>query len=1187
MRSLLITIALTAALAAAAPCPPDGPVTADIRAVGCADLRLTVISDNITLAIEGATGTINVTSAAAGTTLRLLDSTIAGNLTLSGSHAFADVRRSTITGTDVVVLSGGRNATIAVVDSTLTGVVVASVLSSSFRASITIVNSTLNATRYAASVVGVTIRDVAIVVTASHLALAGGNNVGVVALAADTVVNAEMVATASSITCDAGQNVGILGTGHDSSTTWTNVIVSAADSTVVTSNATKFVGVLGAASNLVSWTNVTVSAALANVTSIAKDYVGILGASSRSRLSWTNVTVSAARANVTSIAGGFVGILGAGSQSRVTWTNVTVSAALATVSSTAGSDVGVLGAGSGADVTWVNVTISAALASVKSTAVSFVGVIGAGCYSGVTWANVTFWAALANVTSTAKAYVGVLGAASTLDSSWTNVTVSVALANVTSTAGSLVGIIGAGCGGAVGWTNVTVSAVLANVTSLSVSNYVGVLGVACFSDVSWRMVTVSVVLANVTCLAGDYEGVLGAGCGGAVTWTNVTVSAVLANVTSTAGNGVGLLGSGSIASVNWTNVAIFVALVNVSSTAHGGVGLLGVGSSAGAVTWTNVTVTAALANVTSTAGSTVGVLGVGSYVSFVAGQTMVSNWTDVAVALADSKLSCHHETVSGVIGAAVATRDALGRPVAYGTVTWRGVVVVAVASVVSVWAGERAAVLGATADGAAWDDVFAGAVEASRLFARVGPVAFTLGAPGVWRDTVLANGSASIDVNSAVLCSNRTVESCAGEIPDHIATLIDRARHLDLCGVVCVAHTQTATESQTSTPTATAARKSETLTATTTSTTMAPSTTTPSVAVVPTTSVTATNVTSTTVTESEHATMTTTATGTTAATASATTTSGTTPASAMTSFVPFSEPAMQLPEPAMQLQQHAVEASAAAASGALGVVASPLAANKGTTMSRIFTNRDCRWAPLEPEPTQFVHVFELGGGAAAGALASTLLLQALVAIAAAACARVRRFSQVFVVHLAVLSYYGPNVAALATAALSGGDGKVVEVAIAGLVLNAGLLGVAVASACVLVAHHRPLWKESRDPLSALVRVYGALDLTCAFFVGALSGLGGLSCATRGALICATCFVNFAHAALVRPAARRLDNALSATTTLLVFALALLSATAPREPTYDRAVLALAAAVAAWMYLLLALALAAGVLRFLRRRGGIV
>lgn len=63
----------------------------------------------------------------------------------------------------------------------------------------------------------------------------------------------------------------------------------------------------------------------------------------------------------------------------------------------------------------------------------------------------------------------------------------------------------------------------------------------------------------------------------------------------------------------------------------------------------------------------------------------------------------------------------------------------------------------------------------------------------------------------------------------------------------------------------------------------------------------------------------------------------------------------------------------------------------------------------------------------------------------------------------------------------------------------------------------------------------------------------------------------------------LDNALAATTALSVFGLALLSAVSPREPTYDVAVLAVAATVAAWMYVLLALAIARSVVRFCLRR----
>ena len=69
---LLLALALVAACAAVAMCPPDGSVTADTHAVGCANLRLTIAADNVTLVIEGATGTINVMANAAGTTLGAL-----------------------------------------------------------------------------------------------------------------------------------------------------------------------------------------------------------------------------------------------------------------------------------------------------------------------------------------------------------------------------------------------------------------------------------------------------------------------------------------------------------------------------------------------------------------------------------------------------------------------------------------------------------------------------------------------------------------------------------------------------------------------------------------------------------------------------------------------------------------------------------------------------------------------------------------------------------------------------------------------------------------------------------------------------------------------------------------------------------------------------------------------------------
>ena len=187
MLPLLLLLFLLAASSAGSPCPPNGSVVTNTNAIACANLWLSVAADNVTLVIEGATGSINVASNAAGTTLRLLDSAVTGNLTLGGPHAFADIRRSTITGVDVISFACAVNATIVVADSTLTGAVVASVLSDAAGAAITITNSTLNATRYAASVVGATILNVAITVSNSRLALFGGDNVGVVALAAATL----------------------------------------------------------------------------------------------------------------------------------------------------------------------------------------------------------------------------------------------------------------------------------------------------------------------------------------------------------------------------------------------------------------------------------------------------------------------------------------------------------------------------------------------------------------------------------------------------------------------------------------------------------------------------------------------------------------------------------------------------------------------------------------------------------------------------------------------------------------------------------------------------------------------------------------------------------------------------------------------------------------------------------------
>ena len=491
--------------------------------------------------------------------------------------------------------------------------------------------------------------------------------------------------------------------------------------------------------------------------------------------------------------------------------------------------------------------------------------------------------------------------------------------------------------------------------------------------------------------------------------------------------------------------------------------------------------------------------------------------------------------------------------------------------------GERAAVLGASADGGTWDRVVVGVIEATYVFARVGLAGFTLGAPGTWRDAMLVNGSASIDANSSVLCSNRTVEACsAGTLPDDVAAQLDRARRF--CGwTYCRRAPPTATTNATET----AAIELPT------GTTLTVMTTTPVE--------TSKGTTATTTSIAAGSPATTTTTGSTTSAVGTATTSGTywnatisTSVTATAGSLPSqttgttsTTTSAPLSESTQRRQQSAVGASAEAATAALGVIAAPLAANKGTTMSRVLASRECRWAEPEPEATQFVFVFDLGGNAAAGALASTLLLQAGAAVTAAACARARRFPHAGVLHLATLSYYGPNVAALATASLSGGEGGVM--AAAGLVLNAVLLGVAAASAWALSAHHKALWKDARDPRSVIVRVYGAVDLACAFAVGIVSGAGGLSCDTRGGLICAACLTNFAYTVLMRPAVAPVDNALGATTTLLVFSLAALSAVAPREPRYDSAVLALAAAVTAWMYALLVVELARAIRRFLRRR----
>ena len=78
----------------------------------------------------------------------MLDSSVSGSLK---SHVALEVRRSTMVGTDVLICTGSaRNISIAVFDSSLTGAVVASIVSDVVGGFIVISNSSITATKYAA-----------------------------------------------------------------------------------------------------------------------------------------------------------------------------------------------------------------------------------------------------------------------------------------------------------------------------------------------------------------------------------------------------------------------------------------------------------------------------------------------------------------------------------------------------------------------------------------------------------------------------------------------------------------------------------------------------------------------------------------------------------------------------------------------------------------------------------------------------------------------------------------------------------------------------------------------------------------------------------------------------------------------------------------------------------------------------
>lgn len=513
-----------------APCPAPGPVATDVHAVDCSDLQLNVVADNVTLIIENATGTINITSDRPGTLLQILDSTVVGSITLNGSHTSATVRGSTINGTDILLCYGSLNVTIIIVESTVTGTNIASIFANAVGASIFVANSSLIATQFAASVVGTSLNRIVVSVSNSTLRVNGTNNVGIAALAAGSVVAATVNVVGSAIFLSAGNTVGILGTGKDfpSSVSWTNVTISASR-TNITSNAGNFVGILGVGSQqTVAWTDVLIAAAFLWVKSNAGSRVGILGAGSQMPVTWTRVSVRPVTfSSIASTAAYAVGVMGAGCvNTGVVWTQVSITA-VTTNLSTVGDNTGIIGAGSQNFVTWSNVSLSATDVTVSTGSGLSVGVLGAGCGKSVVWVNVVIVANRVDVAMVNTIwYIGVVGSGSNDGVVWANVTISASHSNVvSSTAREFLGIIGAGSENGVSWTNVLVTAVVTNITLTSWS-YVGVLGASTHTrGVNWTNTNVSVVDSYVTSTTRSFVGVLGAASGAAVAGSSMTARA--------------------------------------------------------------------------------------------------------------------------------------------------------------------------------------------------------------------------------------------------------------------------------------------------------------------------------------------------------------------------------------------------------------------------------------------------------------------------------------------------------------------------------------------------------------------------------------------------------------------------------------------------------------------------------------
>ena len=1167
---------------------PDGPieVVTNLYLVDCSNLQMAVAADAVTLVIERASGSINVASNRSQLSFSLRSSNVTGNISFGGgSHLFAEVWNSTVIGDEVMayaVAPGAprppQNVTMRAIRSSLLGATSVTTFVASVGAavdvSILLDHCTVRATRLVASIVAPSATGINLSISSSTIEVVGVRG-GVLSVAglvvATSVVNATVAVAMSSVACSGGTGGGVALFGS-----------------------ARTAGIA-----MTSWEHVTVSARDTNITvTVARDFVGVLGTATIAGCNWQDVSVAVVRSTIKVTVGSIVGILGAGNYNNglTSWTNVVIVADSVAITSSARSQVGILGAAKLNDhLAWRNVSISLTSGSeINSTALQLAGIVGAAGYLGV----ITF----------------------------TDVSMSMTTSRLNSTCGQYAAVLGIGNHNLVTWLNVTVYAKQSRLTIMAPEGFAGVLGVGNWDGaITWRDVSIVVIRSSVVATtAKSGLGVIGAATYlDSLSWQNVSVSVSHSNVTSVAAHIVGVIGAACNNGLEWQGVAIVADTVVVSSVAVDYVGVIGAANCHRPANWVNVTVFAVRSRIVSVARDAVGVLGAGTNAaSVLQGQTPWASWADATVALVDSSLTCTHRDATGVVGASIVSVDAASI-VNRGRESWRHVVVVAAGANVTVSSNVRGAVLGTSADTGSWDTVVAGVVMQTNVSVRGdGSSSVVLGGRGVWRDAVLLNASSSaIESNTMILCSNATIESCGrGEVPIPILELIDSVRRIDICGESCL---DTRRTTVTETPTTTALITSESHLASITP----PRNETTGGSRGPTThleTVPSSPLPSHDTTTSEEDTRNNTTTTTTPSRGSTThqnptagpDVSNTSRTSASRSSDPQEVVAtmfntssvnmstLQLPrfasdttdllsrqrdaEATIAQRLFAVEASASAAAGALSLVSAPLASNKGTTLSRLIGTRDCRSATAasrdEPDPMQFVYVVELGGSRSAGAIFSTVLLQLGIGAAATASAYTGRLPHIIVVHLAAFSYYGPNVASLAMSSFSYDDVKRrVETAVVGLLANIALLVFTTHSVWKLAEHHRPLWKDARDPLQPYLRIYGIVDFTSAFIVGVLTGTRGMPCSAQSALICLSCFANFAYTALLRPEAVAFDNGMNIVTTLLIFALSLLTAAAPAGSPFDDVIFGLAAVMAAWMYVLLAISLIRSLVKFVGRR----